>query len=193
MGEVNPIHAARNNKSGIFPKWKFWNNLILDLTLSVKLNAELSIRHYPRHWSDLVLLGTYCTTSTRTGTPDSRRVRREAGCAELCKQEPEQEQYFLVQPLKIARKEVLIIPPHCSLQNLKGGDSLGFRNASPQRKRWQFSAKPKHPCRGLPCFRVSHFLSRGQTLLSQCCTISPREMKQQLPYFRWSNSHETSK
>lgn len=129
MREVNPIHAARNNKSGIFRKWKFWNNFVLNFTLNVKLNAELSIRHYPWHLADFIRLRTYCTTATRTRTPDLRRVRREAHCAELCKQELEQEQYFLVQPLKIARKEVLVIPPHCLLQNLKGGDSLGFRNA----------------------------------------------------------------
>lgn len=42
--------------------------------------------------------------------------------------------YFLVQSLKIERKEVLIIPPRCLLQNFTGGDSLGFRNASPRRK-----------------------------------------------------------
>lgn len=90
--------------------------------------------------------------------------------------------YFLVQSLKIERKEVLIIPPRCLLQNFTGGDSLGFRNASPRRKGWQFSTKPKL-LRGwllltLQSFRVSHFLSRDQTLLSQCSTISlPNEME----------------
>lgn len=42
--------------------------------------------------------------------------------------------YFLVQSLKIERKEVLIIPPRCLLQNFRGGDSLGFRNASLRRR-----------------------------------------------------------
>lgn len=42
--------------------------------------------------------------------------------------------YFLVQSPKIERKEVLIIPPCCLLQNFTGGDSLGFRNASLRRK-----------------------------------------------------------
>lgn len=42
--------------------------------------------------------------------------------------------YFLAQALKIERKEVLIIPPCCLLQNFRGGDSLGFRNASLRRR-----------------------------------------------------------
>jgi len=42
--------------------------------------------------------------------------------------------YFLVQSLKIERKEVLIIAPRCLLQNFTGGDSLRLRNASARRK-----------------------------------------------------------
>lgn len=64
------------------------------------------------------------------------------GCASPCRaagsEEGEQRAAqlwdFLVQALKIARKEVLIIPPCCLLQNFRGGDSLGFRNASLRRR-----------------------------------------------------------
>lgn len=59
--------------------------------------------------------------------------------------------YFLLQSLKIERKEVLIIPPRCLLQSFRGGDSLGFRNASLRRRGWQIPANPNFPGDGCCC------------------------------------------
>lgn len=93
---------------------------------------------------------------------------------------------------------MLIIPPRCLLQNFRGGDSLGFRNASLRRRGWQISANPKLPWGWLllarHSSRVSHFLSRDQTLLSQCSVaLLLNEMEKCKSCLRWSNSHITSK